>query len=185
MLLQIFIIGTDGLVGSDDVLACFAAGNVFTWDDWFRIRTQDDSLQPSIDLLLNVAVFIWFGAVCPWHSFNDNNVIPIYRLIPLGILILLLRRPPVIFVLHKAIPQTERWRQAGIMGFFGPIGVGAIFYLSVSQDYLRNEVLDENGVEREDAARLRETMTVVIWFLVVCSIVSDLLTDSFRHSTLT
>lgn len=58
------------------------------------------------------------------------------------------------------------------MGFFGPIGVGAIFYLSVSQEYLRTNVLDDNGMERPDAARLRETMTVVIWFLVVCSIVS-------------
>lgn len=169
---QLFIIGTEGLVGSDDVLACFVAGNVFTWDDWFRIKTQDDSLQPSIDLLLNVTIFIWFGAVCPWHSFLYNDVIPIYRLIPLGILILLLRRPPVIFLLHKSIHQTERWRQAGVMGFFGPIGVGAIFYLSVSQEYLRTNVLDDNGMERPDAARLRETMTVVIWFLVVCSIVS-------------
>lgn len=58
------------------------------------------------------------------------------------------------------------------MGFFGPIGVGAIFYLSVSQEYLRTEVLNEDGTERADAARLRETMTVVIWFLVTCSIVS-------------
>lgn len=32
--LALFIVGTDGLLGSDDVLACFIAGNVFTWDDW-------------------------------------------------------------------------------------------------------------------------------------------------------
>lgn len=170
--LQIFILGTDGLVGSDDLLACFVAGNVFTWDDWFRQKTHDDSLQPSIDLLLNVAIFVWFGCVCPWHSFYRNDYIPIYRLIPLGILILLFRRPPVVFALHKAIHQTEKWRQAGIVGFFGPIGVGAIFYLSVTQEYLRTEVVDEQGVERPDAVKLRETMTVVVWFLVVCSIVS-------------
>lgn len=130
--------------------------------------------------MLNVAVFVWFGAVCPWHSFNHNSIVPIYRLIPLGILILLVRRPPVLFLLHKLIHQTERWRQATIVGFFGPIGVGAIFYLSVSQEFLRTEMLDENGNEREDAVRLRETMTVVIWFLVVCSIVSvsDLIQQS-------
>lgn len=77
----------------------------------------------------------------------------------------------MIALLHKFVHQTEKKGQAGIMGFFGPIGVGAIFYLSVGQEYLRG-VLDENGQEREDAARLREQMTVVIWFLVVCSIVS-------------
>jgi NhaP-type Na+/H+ or K+/H+ antiporter len=31
---QLFIVGTVGMVGSDDVLACFIASNTFTWDDW-------------------------------------------------------------------------------------------------------------------------------------------------------
>lgn len=29
---QLFIVGTVGMIGSDDVLACFIAGNVFTWE---------------------------------------------------------------------------------------------------------------------------------------------------------
>jgi sodium/hydrogen antiporter len=89
--LALFITGTCGMIGSDDVLACFIAGNAFTWDDWFRKETEDDSLQPTIDMLLNITVFAWFGAVCPWASFRVNEVIPIWRLILLGILILLLR----------------------------------------------------------------------------------------------
>lgn len=40
--LALFIMGTCGMVGSDDVLACFIAGNVFTWDDWFRVATIDE-----------------------------------------------------------------------------------------------------------------------------------------------
>lgn len=31
-ILQLFIVGTLGMLGSDDVLACFIAGNVFTWE---------------------------------------------------------------------------------------------------------------------------------------------------------
>ena len=89
--LALFIVGTCGMIGSDDVLACFIAGNTFTWDDWFRLETVDDSLQPTIDMLLNLSVFIWFGAVCPWPLFRTSTVIPIYRLIPLGIMILLFR----------------------------------------------------------------------------------------------
>lgn len=89
--LALFILGTCGMIGSDDVLACFIAGNAFTWDDWFRLKTLDDSLQPTIDMLLNLAVFVWFGAVCPWEMFKHNEVIPLYRLVILGILILLLR----------------------------------------------------------------------------------------------
>lgn len=32
--LALFVLGTTGLFGSDDVLACFVAGNSFTWNDW-------------------------------------------------------------------------------------------------------------------------------------------------------
>lgn len=167
--LALFIVGTCGMIGSDDVLACFIAGNAFTWDDWFRLETLDDSLQPTIDMLLNLSVFIWFGAICPWAMFAHNNVIPIYRLIFLGILILLLRRLPIVFGLHKFIHQIEEKRQAIFVGFFGPIGVSAIFYLYISLEFL--ERIQVDGVQREDAARLGETLMVVVWFLAICSIV--------------
>jgi len=186
--LALFIVGTCGMIGSDDVLACFIAGNTFTWDDWFRLETLDDSLQPTIDMLLNLSIFIWFGAICPWASFANNDVIPIYRLIFLGILILLLRlvalrdffpniilisfrRLPIVFAMHKFIPQIEEKRQAIFVGFFGPIGVSAVFYLYISLEFLEGITVD--GVQRDDAARLGDVISVVVWFLAICSIVSD------------
>ncbi|OAX79015.1 hypothetical protein ACJ72_06670 [Emergomyces africanus] len=170
--LALFIVGTCGMIGSDDVLACFIAGNVFTIDDWFRLETLDDSLQPTIDMLLNLVVFMWFGAVCPWGKFLQNDIISIYRLVFLGILILLFRRIPIIFVLYRHIRQIEQFRQAAFMGFFGPIGVSAIFYLYVSREYLGRWVsLDGSGRIREDAVALSEEIEVIVWFLVVCSIV--------------
>ncbi|KAI9699268.1 MAG: hypothetical protein M1836_002878 [Candelina mexicana] len=167
--LALFIVGTVGMIGSDDVLACFIAGNVFTWDDWFRLETLDDSLQPTIDMLLNLSVFMWFGAVCPWASFAHNNVIPIYRLIFIGVLVLLFRRLPVVFAMHSRIHQVEGKKQALFVGFFGPIGVSAIFYLYVGLEFLNATTAD--GVERDDAERLGEVMTVVVWFLAICSII--------------
>ncbi|KAL2041593.1 hypothetical protein N7G274_005377 [Stereocaulon virgatum] len=167
--LALFITGTCGMIGSDDVLACFIAGNAFTHDDWFRLETKDDSLQPTIDMLLNLSIFMWFGAVCPWASFAKNDVIPVYRLIFLGILILLFRRLPVVFALHWKIWQIEEKQQALFVGFFGPIGVSAVFYLYISLDFLRMITVD--GVVREDAQKLEDVFTVVIWFLAICSIV--------------
>ncbi|TVY86112.1 Na(+)/H(+) antiporter [Lachnellula willkommii] len=167
--LALFVVGTCGMIGSDDVLACFIAGNAFTWDDWFRLETEDDALQPTIDMLLNLAIFMWFGAICPWSMFLHNSVIPIYRLIFLGILILLFRRLPVVFAFHKLIHQIEDTRQAIFVGFFGPIGVSAVFYLYISLEFL--ETITVDGVQREDAKQLGEIMTVVIWFLAICSIV--------------
>ena len=160
-----------GMIGSDDVLACFIAGNVFTWDDWFRLETEDDSLQPTIDMLLNVSVFMWYGAVCPWHKFVSNEVIHIFRLIPLGIMVLLFRRLPMVLTYHKfrLIHQIEEIRHALFVGFFGPIGVSAIFYLYIAREFLAAIQVAEH--ERGDAERLGEVIEVVVWFLVICSIV--------------
>ena len=121
-------------------------------------------------MLLNLSVFMWFGAVCPWSLFLHNNVIPIYRLIPLGILILLFRRLPIVYAMHWKIHQIEEKQQALFVGFFGPIGVSAVFYLYISLEFLRELKVD--GVLREDASTLIEVMTAVIWFLAICSIVS-------------
>jgi len=122
-------------------------------------------------MLLNLAIFMWFGAVCPWVSFVHNDVIPIYRLVVLGILILIFRRLPIVLAMHKYIHQIEQLSQAAFVGFFGPIGVGAIFYLSVSRRFLLEEMLVD-GKPREDAQKVADTTDIVVWFLVICSIVS-------------
>ena len=167
------------MIGSDDVLASFIAGSVFNWDDWFRRETEDDSLQPTIDMLLNVAIFMWYGAVCPWHKFLANDVIPIYRLIPLGIMVLLFRRVPMVLLFHKfrLIHQIDDIRRALFAGFFGPIGVSAMYYLYVSREFLRG--LDVSGHERAEADRLSECINIIVWFLIICSITVHGISISF------
>jgi len=76
----------------------------------------------------------------------------------------------VVFAFHKLIHQIEDTRQAIFVGFFGPIGVSAVFYLYISLEFL--ETITVDGVQREDAKQLSEIMMVVIWFLAICSIVS-------------
>ncbi|KAI1657429.1 Sodium/hydrogen exchanger family-domain-containing protein [Daldinia decipiens] len=187
--LALFITGTCGMIGSDDILACFIAGNIFTWDDWFRLETLDEgsplvlagplltifsvssSLQPTIDMLLNVTIFMWYGAVCPWHSFVDNSIIPIYRLVPLGILILVFRRLPLVLAFYKKIPQIYGFHQAIFMGFFGPIGCSAIFYLYVTLEFVDTLNPNQGSVARWDVAHLKESVSVLVWFMVICSVV--------------
>lgn len=80
------------------------------------------------------------------------------------------RRVPIIFTFHKSIHQIEEVRQAIFVGFFGPIGVSAVFYIYISLQFL--EAITVHGVQRADAEKLDETLTVVVWFLAICSIVS-------------
>lgn len=74
------------------------------------------------------------------------------------------------FAMHKYIHQIEEKRQAIFVGFFGPIGVSAVFYLYISLNFLETITID--GVIREDAQQVADTLTLVVWFLAICSIVS-------------
>ena len=76
----------------------------------------------------------------------------------------------MVFSFHKLIHQIEDTRQAIFVGFFGPIGVSAVFYLYISLEFL--ETITADGVQRKDAEQLSEVITVVVWFLAICSIVS-------------
>ncbi|PWN22554.1 hypothetical protein BCV69DRAFT_281530 [Microstroma glucosiphilum] len=145
--LALFTLGTTGLFGSDDILACFVAGNSFTWDDWFRIRSEESDIQDILDMLLNAAVFIYIGAIIPWGFYHTDGGIEAWRIVVLGITVLLLRRPPWVIASMKIIPALSTWGEAAFAGFFGPIGVGAVFYIEValrkipddgSRDLLRN-----------------------------------------------
>ena len=154
------------------------------FSDWFRRETANDSFEPTVDMLLNTSIFIYFGAVCPWESFAPHihteslldSPLPIWRLICLGISILALRRVPVVVGLHLVgwlRPHVSSLREAGFMGFFGPIGVSAIFYLHVMLEYLRKHIVSESGDGelRTDVRELFNVAQVCVWFVVVCSVV--------------
>ena len=162
--LALFTMGLCGMIGTDDLLACFVAGCTFTHDDWFKEKMEKDSLQASVDMLLNLAMFMWIGAVIPWHEFRTNaSGLTIWTLIAISVLVLCFRRLPAVWLLHKFIPAINGHRQALFTGFFGPIGVGAVFYLHITREFL----LD---VEGDEAERLSEIVRLVVWFLVVSSI---------------
>lgn len=120
---------------------------------------------------LNVTVFLWYGAYLPWSGFAHSVPgLAAWRLVVLGVLVLL-RRLPWVFGMHKWIHKIRQVRQAVFVGFFGPIGVSAIFYLFVSLQFIEEHLSDDKGVPRSDVKDLGETIRVVVWFLAVCSIV--------------
>jgi NhaP-type Na+/H+ or K+/H+ antiporter len=125
---------------------------------------MEDTLQPTIDLILNMSMFIWLGAVCPWSAFTDSSIVPLPRLILLAILILALRRLPVILSLRPWVRHIHTTRDALFMGFFGPIGVSAIFYYCLCIEYLATF---QGG---EAMAGLAASMRVVVWFLIMTSV---------------
>jgi sodium/hydrogen antiporter len=124
-LLAIFCIGVGSSIGSDDFLVCFGAGTAFAWDGWFAAKTETIKLPHIIDLLLNSTFFVYFGAIIPWELFNGQ--LNAWKMLGCLVLILLLRRIPVVVALQRWIPDISNYKEALFSGHFGPMGVGALF----------------------------------------------------------
>lgn len=75
---------------------------------------------------------MYIGTAIPWQEFHqpDTTGITYPRLLGLGVLVLLFRRIPALLLTYKTMPGViKNWKEAVFMGYFGPIGVGAVYYL--------------------------------------------------------
>ncbi|CEH15835.1 related to na h-exchanging protein [Ceraceosorus bombacis] len=167
--LALFVLGTTGLFGSDDVLACFIAGNSFTWNDWYRIRTREqemDSWQDNIDALFSTSAFIYIGAIIPWGDYSTGGSslgIDPWRVVVMAIAVLLVRRLPAVLAMYKIIPAVSELKEALFLGWFGPIGVSAVFYITIALKQLPDDGSRD---------RLRALYTPLTLFMVFASVLT-------------
>ncbi|RUP50487.1 Sodium/hydrogen exchanger family-domain-containing protein, partial [Jimgerdemannia flammicorona] len=135
--LALLLMSLVGMTGSDDLLACFVAGNAVSWDDWFRRETEEAHIQEVIDMLLNLSVFVYIGTIIPWHSFDDPLLgLTPWRLVVMALIILLVRRLPIVRSSGFAQKLFESYTQ--FMNFILIPGVGAVFLSIVAQEELHS-----------------------------------------------
>ncbi|KAK0457460.1 Sodium/hydrogen exchanger family-domain-containing protein [Desarmillaria tabescens] len=166
--LAMFATGVTTLLGSDDLLSAFACGTAFAWDGFFNRQTEESVFSSVIDLLFNIAAFVFVGAWMPFKDFsNEELTLSVWRLIVIAILVLLLRRLPVMIALYKWIPDIKTFREAVFSGHFGPIGIGAVFISTLAAEVLHNNLGDNPSHQNE---LLVDTIQPIVAFMVLCSI---------------
>ncbi|KAG0222770.1 hypothetical protein BGW42_006338 [Actinomortierella wolfii] len=190
--LALAVAGIISILASDDLLACFVAGNVFAWDDWFSNEIAEAHIQEIIDMLLNLACFIYIGASIPFKSFQDASLeLSVWRLVVLAILILLFRRLPFVIGLKRVIPALSTYREAAFAGWFGPIGVGAVFFSKVTAMMMQpgdgmhgGGHVDPNAPPAHNADRMERVRAVifpVVMFMVLSSVLIHGITVPLLH----
>ncbi|KAK0646206.1 alkali metal cation/H+ antiporter Nha1 C terminus-domain-containing protein [Cercophora newfieldiana] len=176
--LALFCAGSGSILGIDDLLVGFACGVGFSNDGWFTQKTEESHVSNVIDLLLNLAYFVYFGTIIPWEMFNNYDIgLSAWRLAVLAIFVILFRRIPIMMALKPIIPDIKTWREALFAGHFGPIGVGAIFIAILARAELETEhtvplaVLPKAGDEHSEHLTLLTLVWPITAFLVVASII--------------
>ena len=179
--LAILTIGLTTLLGCDDLLAAFACGTSFAWDGFFNRQTEESVFSSVIDTLFNVAAFIFVGAWMPFGQFHLNaqsgtdamGAVHVWRLVVLAILVLLLRRLPIMMMMYRWVPDVKTWREAVFSGHFGPMGIGAIFISTLASQFLIDYLADNPPTTADQHHQLKmvsQMIQPIVAFMVICSI---------------
>ncbi|MCJ1454483.1 hypothetical protein MMC28_004836 [Mycoblastus sanguinarius] len=172
--LALFCAGTGATLGTDDLLVGFAAGVGFSNDGWFTQKTEESHVSNVIDLLLNLAYFVYLGSIIPWEQYNSPSIgLTPWRLVVIAIFVIFFRRIPVMLALKPLIPDIKTWREALFAGHFGPIGVGAIFASILLRAELENDTTVPDQI-LPDQSHKNYFIVQIVWplttFLVITSI---------------
>lgn len=165
--LALFTIGVTSTIGSDDLLAAFAAGSAISWDGHFNTQIENLVFSSVIDLVLNCGCFVYIGAWIPFNAFNSPALgIEVWKLVVLFIATLALRRIPPLLLLYKWVPEINGWKEALFSGHFGPMGVGAVFISTLALTRLP----EPHSPPQNQEEYLAATLQTIVAFVVLGSI---------------
>lgn len=116
------------LMGSDGILAAFAAGVMFRRHTTSQTDEENENFQEAAKRFFELPVFVLFGLALPVDAFAAKP----WTLFGLAVLVILLRRPPGFWLLTRAMPQGRLPRDRAFISWFGPVGIAALFYAMLS-----------------------------------------------------
>lgn len=112
------------LIGSDGILAAFAAGMAFNLTIDRKKAFEEQNVQEAISKLFNLPVFVVFGAMIPvsgWMALGAPALI-------FAVAVVALRRPLAVLLCWPVLGGGLLTRDKLFLGWFGPVGVAAIYY---------------------------------------------------------
>ena len=130
VVLALGILGAAGLLHVDGVLAVFVGGVAFNIGGTGRDRASEDSVDEAINRFAVLPLFVLFGAALPWQQWVELG----WQGVALMLAVLLLRRIPIVLLMKR--PLKLRLPDALYLGWFGPVGVAALFYLTMEAERL-------------------------------------------------
>lgn len=131
---SLLTLGLAKLLQADGVLAVFIAGLAFNLFSDKREEHEEENIQEAVAKLFTLPMFIIFGIALPLHHWEALG----WPLMALAVLVLLLRRPPVVMLLSTAWQPTLNHRDSLYLGWFGPLGVAAIYYAALAHSHLHD-----------------------------------------------
>ncbi len=121
-----FVLSFFSVIKMNGIIGVFAAGTVFQMLIQEEMETRHEEVQSMMERIFIVPVFLILGAMIPWSAWMDMN----WYLWIITPLIIFIRRIPTLFIL-KPLIGIFSVKDSFFAGWFGPIGVAAVFYVTL------------------------------------------------------
>lgn len=158
--LSLFTLGATELAGADALISVFVAGLVFTVASDTGDKHEEENVQEAIAKLFTLPMFFLIGLSLPWDDWARLG----WPVAAFALGLLLLRRPPVLALLGPLLRPTYGARDRAYLGWFGPVGVAAVFYASLAE---------------------RETGIALAWHLGSAAVLASVLVHGITAAPLT
>lgn len=126
--LSLGVLGSAELIGAEGILAVFIAGLAFDRVVSNRDRVAEERVQEAIGQFFILPVFVLFGVALPWREWIGLG----WSGLLLAVAVLLVRRLPALVAVSTVLPDLRHRHDALFVGWFGPIGVAAIYYATIA-----------------------------------------------------
>lgn len=126
--LALAVLGAVKLLGSDGILAVFAAGLVFRRIIDHPLTERSFKTQEAVNRLVAFPLFVLFGALLPWAQWQSLG----WPVLGLAVAVLALRRLPMVLALRSQLRTLHDRSDAWFVGWFGPLGAAAMFYAALA-----------------------------------------------------
>ena len=122
--LALFVLSLVEVLQANGIIAVFAAGLMVKRVVSKNEELQEEKVQDTMERLLTVPVFFFLGLYLPIDAWLTIG----WPVVAFASLVMLLRRLPAFLMLKPLLPKFKSWYDIIFLGWFGPVGVAALFY---------------------------------------------------------
>lgn len=122
--LALIVIAASELIRTDGILACFAAGAMLNRQLHGEFEKRQEHFNEALGRLLELPFFVVFGMAAPLGEWAGLGA----AALGFALAVVLLRRPLAWCLLSPALESLRGWRDLLFAGWFGPMGIAAVFY---------------------------------------------------------
>lgn len=116
------------------LLAVFSAGIAFNRASTVHQEAWHENMQDAVARFFDIPIFVLLGAMLPWDGWAGLG----WRGVGFAVAVLLLRRMPAWLLLRPLLRSVRTPLEAAFNGWFGPIGIAAVFYAMYLQPRIDN-----------------------------------------------